>query len=499
MNKFQKPTTGETWLPQPKKIADQALFKQAEERAEYYEVGKRGTSTILMSVASEFPYWKSLYEKNADGKVAAILHPDGEAVYGESYDKDYLDLLKNHVTLDKTTHYDSLTMPYTLTIDGGNELQKPIYPLLGVFINPDDKESTSNYVTVKTIGHSLIQRVETTDATTRLTSISYSLRTPISTRQSLGFTPLEVNLKDYQFERGSFADDSISPITRGCGGVSSAVTRSEVITDADVQTAGKSPSGKQVYELKDINNPLMVKAYQEFIDFYKGSPSSTKYYNISQAEFAKQHAVIIYKDNSGKWLIYARDQLRPGGGCAKPVIYLYPEKAGSISVRVGADVKVSEPLYDAVTGWKQVWAQPNGRLTVGGHTYDSLFWEGPGVGTYPAITGGTVVARAEAAQTIRRQLAEQGLNAKETADFMAYWEPRLPNRPYVRLSWLTTTQMNKLAPLVISPRPATLLRVFLDFEGLDAPINLPAQRFSAPARDGFTVVEWGGLSQLKLY
>jgi hypothetical protein len=109
-----------------------------------------------------------------------------------------------------------------------------------------------------------------------------------------------------------------------------------------------------------------------------------------------------------------------------------------------------------------------------------------------------VVKRADAVATITKQLKQQGLNAKETSDFLAYWTPKIPSKPYVRLTWFTTAQMNQLAPLYISPKPQTTIRVFLDMDGYDKPVKLPAQQLTSVARHGFTAVEWGGLSQSAL-
>ena len=55
--------------------------------------------------------------------------------------------------------------------------------------------------------------------------------------------------------------------------------------------------------------------------------------------------------------------------------------------------------------------------------------------------------------------------------------------------------LEKLAPLYISPLPDTRIRVFLDMEGLSSHVQLPAQRLSSVERQGFTVVEWGGLAR----
>jgi len=45
---------------------------------------------------------------------------------------------------------------------------------------------------------------------------------------------------------------------------------------------------------------------------------------------------------------------------------------------------------------------------------------------------------------------------------------------------------------LIDPVPDTLLRVFMAWKPVDEAVEIPAQSLSAPARTGFTVVEWGG-------
>ena len=77
---------------------------------------------------------------------------------------------------------------------------------------------------------------------------------------------------------------------------------------------------------------------------------------------------------------------------------------------------------------------------------------------------------------------------------MDFWAAKIPSKPYIRLTWLTTEQMDTLAPLRIVPRPDTVKRVFLDMDGYDTKISLPTQKLSSFTRRGFTVVEWGGLT-----
>lgn len=81
---------------------------------------------------------------------------------------------------------------------------------------------------------------------------------------------------------------------------------------------------------------------------------------------------------------------------------------------------------------------------------------------------------------------------------MDYWTDKIPEAPYVRLTWFTNEELNRLAPLKITPKPDTLIRVFLDMSGLEQPISLPTQSLTSVPRRGFTVVEWGGLTSHKL-
>jgi len=319
--------------------------------------------------------------------------------------------------------------------------------------------------------------------------------TPLGTLISLDYEPSQLSLDGYRFDNGvSLQDsgvfDSLSPIAQGCGSSVGSVTRSDVIKDDEIEAIGKTNTGRDVYDLVDKNHILYQKAYEE----YQTSHGETA---VSKADYISNHGLVLIKSPQDEVLVYVRDKYAPIYGCAKPVIYLYPEKATKVDVVVGADVTISDPLYP-VGGWRNVWAQPNGQLTYQGAQYDSLFWEGTGFGRYPAITAGVVVKQVDAAATIRHQLAELGLNSKEAQDFMDFWADRIPDTPYVRLTWFNTEELNRLAPLKITPKPETLIRVFLDMSGLHKPVELPVQKLTSTPRRGFTVVEWGGLTSQKL-
>jgi hypothetical protein len=262
------------------------------------------------------------------------------------------------------------------------------------------------------------------------------------------------------------------------------------IDKSQLTFAGTGPNGLKLYAMP-TDSALFSEIYTD--DYGTGAwIQDTSLQNLTADQFQNQHGTFLAQNSLGEYVLYERSDLIERGGCGKPVVYLYPQVATSVNISVGATIKKSDPLYTD-GGWKNVLAQPDGQLTYQGKSYNSLFWEGTGNGIYPAITQGFVVAQKNLVATIRTQLTQQGLDNKEVNDFMAFWQLRLPATPYARISWLSTAQLNELAPLSITPKPDTLIRVFLDAQGLNKPIAIQPENLSALPRVGFTAVEWGGL------
>ena len=88
-------------------------------------------------------------------------------------------------------------------------------------------------------------------------------------------------------------------------------------------------------------------------------------------------------------------------------------------------------------------------------------------------------------------LARLGLTEREANEFIIYWLPRMEGNPYNLISFQTDAYTDA-AELTIDPAPDTLIRVFLAWKGLDAPVEVEPQKLTAPERAGFTAVEWGG-------
>lgn len=255
---------------------------------------------------------------------------------------------------------------------------------------------------------------------------------------------------------------------------------------ADKVEVGKSGS-LTLYQINNPKNYLINDLYDNVYTVGRDIPQT-----ISIEAFAKGNSNIIYQDSLGDWRILINEKYGSMAECGKPVIYLYPQQDTQVTVQVGANITVSEPLYPQ-EGWT-VLAHPNGQLEYQGKTYPNLFWEGQGKGFYPNVKDqGVVVSQKNLVSALKAQLRQLGLNEQESKDFMDFWQEKLPTTPFVRLTWLGTQDMDRLAPLTVSPAPQTRIRIFLEFEGLQKPITLKEQKLSAPQRNGYTLIEWGGL------
>ena len=178
------------------------------------------------------------------------------------------------------------------------------------------------------------------------------------------------------------------------------------------------------------------------------------------------------------------------GNAMKPVIYLYPEEVTEVSVELdyAGELTCVYPAYEG--GW-HVTAHPDGTLIgENGMEYNYLYWEGSPVGGY-TMDEGFCVAGEDTAAFLEEALAKLGLNRREANEFIVYWLPLMEDNAYNLISF-QTDRYTENAKLTVSPAPDTMIRVFMTWKALDAPVEIEAQVLTAPERTGFTVVEWGG-------
>ncbi len=173
----------------------------------------------------------------------------------------------------------------------------------------------------------------------------------------------------------------------------------------------------------------------------------------------------------------------------KPVIYLYPETVTDVTVELDyvGELSCTYPAYNG--GW-QVTAHPDGTLyDENGQEYYCLYWEGSDQSW--TMDQGFCVAGSDTAAFLEDALAKLGLSRREANEFIVYWLPLMEDNAYNLISFQGDAYTES-AKLTVSPAPDTLIRVFMTFKPLDAPVEIQPQTLTAPERSGFTVVEWGG-------
>lgn len=176
----------------------------------------------------------------------------------------------------------------------------------------------------------------------------------------------------------------------------------------------------------------------------------------------------------------------------KPIIYLYPAKETQLTVKLGYPKKLtcSYPKYE--NEWKII-AKPDGTLTdvKTGRSLYSLYWEGKG-SAKTNMDEGFVIKGEDSAIFLEEKLSILGLTEREAEEFIVYWLPKLESNKYNYIRFATMEEINEYMPLEFSVKPDSLIRVLMQFKGLESPIEVKEQELKAPKRGGFVAVEWGG-------
>lgn len=194
----------------------------------------------------------------------------------------------------------------------------------------------------------------------------------------------------------------------------------------------------------------------------------------------------------------------------KPAINLYPTEDTVVNVKVGIRngfLTYTDPVYPGEKGWS-VLAKPTGELQYLGSTLsDSTGKQNYPIGIFPYLyyeakiqdsatpkpDQGYVIRYDNLAGFYDELLPKLGLNQKETKEFKDYWVKALPKSPYYFIGLIPQEQLDTNEPLTITPKEDTMIRVRLYFEALEKPQRFTAPKLQSPTRNGFTVVDWGGM------
>ena len=173
----------------------------------------------------------------------------------------------------------------------------------------------------------------------------------------------------------------------------------------------------------------------------------------------------------------------------KPVIYLYPEKEMNVSIKLlnSKDLITSYPKYDKE--WNVV-ATPSGKLIYNNKEYYSLFYETK-VRSIKKHNSGFVVNKKDLASFLEEKLTILGLNYREREEFIIYWLPELEKSNYNYIYF--ETNANDIYPIEVNPKPDTELRIIMEYIPLKEKESIKGQELKTINRQGFTLVEWGGV------
>ena len=181
----------------------------------------------------------------------------------------------------------------------------------------------------------------------------------------------------------------------------------------------------------------------------------------------------------------------------KPIIYIYPTKSINVSIILGNPQYISHSYPKYTNGWN-VTANPDGTLidNYTGRKLYALYWEGRDFAKDKSMNEGFCIKGEDTIKFLEEKLVILGLNEREAEEFIIYWLPKMENNKYNYIRFETIEEQNMVMPLDINPKPDTVIRIMMDWKGLENKIEVKEQILTPAKREGYTVVEWGG-SELK--
>lgn len=177
----------------------------------------------------------------------------------------------------------------------------------------------------------------------------------------------------------------------------------------------------------------------------------------------------------------------------KPIIYVYPKKNMDISIKLGKekDLLLTYPVYK--NSWN-FYALTNGDLIdkKTNRKYYGLYWESNKQTKNKIRNTGFIVEKENVIPFLEEKLEILGLNEREANEFIIYWLPKLQEHKYNYIYFESEDEINNTMPLIINPKPDTIIRIVMEFKGLDSKLKIKEQNLKPVERKGYTIVEWGG-------
>ena len=181
----------------------------------------------------------------------------------------------------------------------------------------------------------------------------------------------------------------------------------------------------------------------------------------------------------------------------KSVLYFYPTEETEINVKFGNENKIttSYPTYDKQDGWNFI-AKSNGELIVTKDKKKFTYLSYSAINDFDKVflqQNGFVIKGEDSSEILEEKLKILGLNDVEINNFIAFWVPRMERNKYNFIRFTEEEYIEENMPLEITPKPDKLIRIIMELKELDEPIDVEEQKLSVIKRDGYTVIECGGI------
>lgn len=176
-----------------------------------------------------------------------------------------------------------------------------------------------------------------------------------------------------------------------------------------------------------------------------------------------------------------------------PLIYLYPLDKTTISVKIDSP-RISTILKPNQNGSWNVLASPDGTLTtLDGKKHKFIPYEFLR-NDFKRPERGVIIEGKQLEEYLKNDLWKKlGLKDSEIEDYWWDTKPRVPNSPYYFISLIDRSEIDRVLPMEINPKPDTIIRnMTYILPLLTKPSYAPQPlEITTPKRNGFTVLENG--------
>ncbi len=284
----------------------------------------------------------------------------------------------------------------------------------------------------------------------------------------------------------------IPPIELAHSAIDSTLAGTEAVYEFQFESPeGALPEVEVYFAMDGVNQQQLTKGGMITIPSAAGKHIFQFYYN-GQFQEVYSDSLLIEARHRDRYTVKLTAGMQEI--LFKPVIYLYPQRSTDVTVKIeihGEDAF----LYPSYTDSWNFTAEPNGDLIFGDQTYNYLFWEAARASTLTPqqATTGFFVEGQHITSFFEDKLTLAGFTSKEQADFITFWGPRLAKNTLNFIHFEFNETCDKYAELDISPKPDHLYRIFMVWEAVEAEFPVTEQEIQRIDRNGFCVLEWGGM------